>query len=38
MVFIVSRITVVKPEPMELLEACAKMSVLLFLWCNLYLG
>jgi LytTr DNA-binding domain len=38
MVFIVSRITLVKPEPMELLEACAKMSVLLFLWCNLYFG
>jgi len=25
-----------KPEPIELLEACAKASVLLFLWCNLY--
>jgi LytTr DNA-binding domain len=38
MVLIVSRVTSVQPEPMELLEACAKMSVLLFLWCNLYFG
>jgi DNA-binding LytR/AlgR family response regulator len=27
-----------KPELIELLEACAKTSVLLFLWCNLYFG
>jgi len=27
-----------KPEPMEFLEACVKMAVLLFLWCNLYFG
>ena len=38
MVLIVSRLTRVEPEPMEVLEACAKMSVLLFLWCNLYFG
>jgi hypothetical protein len=38
MVVIISRFTLVKPEPMELFEACAKMSVLLFLWCNLYFG
>jgi len=38
MAFIVSRFTLAKPEPMELLEACAKTSVLLFLWCNLYFG
>jgi hypothetical protein len=35
---IVSRLTLVRPEPMELLEACAKMSVILLLWCNLYFG
>lgn len=35
---IVSRFTLVTPEPMELLEACAKMSVILLLWCNLYFG
>ncbi len=33
---IISRFTLAKPEPMELLEACAKTSVLLFLWCTLY--
>jgi len=33
---IISRFTLAKPEPMGLLEACAKTSVLLFLWCNLY--
>ena len=33
---VVSRFIVAKPEPIELLEACAKASVLLFLWCNLY--
>ena len=27
-----------KPEPIELVEGCAKTSVLLFLWCNLYFG
>lgn len=27
-----------RPEPIELLEACAKTSALLFLWCNLYFG
>jgi len=32
----VSRFTLAKPELTELLEACAKTSVLLFLWCNLY--
>jgi hypothetical protein len=32
----ISRFTLAKPEPTELLEACAKTSVLLFLWCNLY--
>jgi hypothetical protein len=36
MVVIISRFTIVKPEPMELLEACAKVPVILFLWCNLY--
>jgi len=36
--FIISRFTLAKPEPMELLEACAKTSILLFLWCNLYFG
>jgi hypothetical protein len=33
---VASRFILVKPEPIELLEACAKTSVLLFLWCNLY--
>ena len=33
---VISRFTLAKPEPMELLEACAKTSVVLFLWCNLY--
>ena len=33
---LMSRLTLVKPEPVELWEACAKTSVLLFLWCNLY--
>jgi len=32
----ISRFTLAKPELTELLEACAKTSVLLFLWCNLY--
>jgi hypothetical protein len=36
MALIISRFTLAKPEPMELLEACVKTSVLLFLWCNLY--
>jgi len=36
MALVVSRLTLAKPEPVELLEACAKISVLLFLWCNLY--
>ena len=27
-----------RPETIELLEACAKTSALLFLWCNLYFG
>jgi hypothetical protein len=36
MTLIISRFTLAKPEPMELLEACAKTSVLLYLWCNLY--
>lgn len=34
--YIASRLIVAKLESIELLEACAKMSVLLFLWCNLY--
>lgn len=38
MVVIISRFTLAKPEPMELLEACAKVSVVFFLWCNLYFG
>jgi len=33
---IAGRFIIVRPEPVELLEACAKVSVLLFLWCNLY--
>ena len=36
MALVISRLTLAKPEPVELLEACAKTSVLLFLWCNLY--
>jgi hypothetical protein len=36
MALVISRFTLSKPEPVELLEACAKTSVLLFLWCNLY--
>lgn len=32
----VSRLLISTPEPLELLEACAKASALLFLWCNLY--
>jgi LytTr DNA-binding domain len=38
MALIVSRLTVVTPEPIELLEACAKVPIILFLWCNLYFG
>jgi hypothetical protein len=38
MALIISRFTVVKPEPIELFEACAKVPVILFLWCNLYFG
>jgi DNA-binding LytR/AlgR family response regulator len=33
---IASRFIIAKPEVVELLEACAKMSTLLFLWSNLY--
>jgi len=33
---IASRFIIAKPELIELLEGCAKMSALLFLWCNLY--
>ena len=36
MALVISRFTLAKPEPVELLEACAKTSVLLFLSCNLY--
>jgi two-component system, LytTR family, sensor kinase len=36
MALIASRFIIAKPEPVELLEAFAKMSILLFLWCNLY--
>lgn len=35
---IASRIIIARPELVELLEACAKASALLFLWCNLYFG
>jgi hypothetical protein len=35
-VVIISRFTLSRPEPIEVLEACAKTSVLFFLWCNLY--
>lgn len=38
MALIVSQLTLAKPEPIELLEACAKTFILLFLWCNLYFG
>ena len=31
-----ARLIVAKVELVDMLEACAKMSVLLFLWCNLY--
>jgi len=34
--FVATRFITVQPELLELLEAFAKMSVLLFLWCNLY--
>ena len=33
---IVARVIVASMEPIELLEACVRMSLLLFLWCNLY--
>src|SRR5262249_23947206 len=33
---IAGRFIIVRPETVELLEACAKVSLLLFLWCNLY--
>ena len=36
--FIASRIIIARPELVELLEACAKASAVLFLWCNLYFG
>ena len=36
MALITSRFILAKPEPIELFEACAKTSILLFLWCNLY--
>ena len=36
--FAASRFLIGKPEPIELIEACAKISVVLFLWCNLYFG
>jgi DNA-binding LytR/AlgR family response regulator len=36
--FIASRIIISRLELIELLEACAKASALLFLWCNLYFG
>jgi len=32
------RFLIGRPETIELLEACAKTSALLFLWCNLYFG
>lgn len=35
---IASRIIIARLELIELLEACAKASALLFLWCNLYFG
>ena len=33
---LVSRLLIATPDPLELLEACVKASVLLYLWCNLY--
>jgi two-component system LytT family sensor kinase len=36
MAFAAARLIVAKIELVDLLEACAKMSILLFLWCNLY--
>jgi two-component system LytT family sensor kinase len=36
MALAISRVIAAKPELIELLEACAKASILLFLWCNLY--
>ena len=33
---VVARLIVASMEPIELLEACVRMSLLLFLWCNLY--
>jgi len=35
---VAARLIVAKLELVDLLEACAKASVLLFLWCNLYFG
>jgi two-component system, LytTR family, sensor kinase len=35
---VVARLIVAKLELVDLLEACVKMSLLLFLWCNLYFG
>ena len=32
----ISRLIIATPEPIEILEACLKVSALLFLWCNLY--
>ena len=36
MAVVASRVIISKPELVELLEFCARSSVLLFLWCNLY--
>jgi hypothetical protein len=36
--FVAARLVVAQLELVDLLEACAKMSVLLFLWCNLYIS
>jgi two-component system LytT family sensor kinase len=36
MAFVAARLVVAQIELVDLLEACAKTSVLLFLWCNLY--
>jgi two-component system LytT family sensor kinase len=36
MALVAARLIVAQLELVDLLEACAKMSVLLFLWCNLY--
>src|SRR5262252_6249808 len=33
---VVSRLIIARPDPIEGLEACVKVSVVLFLWCNLY--